>query len=204
MFFGGGNARGFGGQGANVFSFGGGSFGQPQYTRRRTATPETPTSPIVALLPIIILFAFALISILPSLFSTHTPDPAYSFTPSTDYTIGRNTFSYGIPYYVNKPNWDESGVWASVPEDRRGTADQAKYSSKLRAFERGIESVYVRKLQNECQHFNDVRQQRIQNEAGFFGIGANIEKIQQLRREKHESCEQLKGWGMNMQQQGYY
>jgi DnaJ family protein B protein 12 len=33
-------------------------------------------------------------------------------------------------------------------------------------------------------------------ESGFFGIGADYDKIREIRNEKSESCEQLKRWNV--------
>ena len=138
-----------------VFTFGGPNGFQAQYRRPRaqnTNQPETPTSPFVALLPILILFAFALISIVPSILSgTTVPDPEFAWEPSTRLDTGRNTWHWGVPYFVNRPEWEGSSIWQSVPEARRPQRDAAKYSQKVRSFERGVENHYARKLQNEVR-----------------------------------------------------
>jgi DnaJ family protein B protein 12 len=106
----------------------------------------------MALLPMIILFAFALITLLPSLFSgTADPDPKWSFERSDELSMQRNTWQRGIPYWVNQPEWESSAIWQHVPENRRGEG-AASYSSKVRQFERGVENVYIRRLQNEVSN----------------------------------------------------
>lgn len=40
-------------------------------------------------------------------------------------------------------------MWKSVPEARKGEQKAAMYSSKVRGFERGVESVYAGRLRNE-------------------------------------------------------
>lgn len=204
-----------------VFTFGGPGGFQAQYggPRRRqrpaAAADDTPSSPLVALLPILILFAFAMLSLLPSLFSgPHIPDPSYAFERTSEHGVGRTTWHWNVPYWVNKAEWEASGVWTSVPEQQRGQGGEAMYSSKVRQFERGVENNYVHKLRNEvglavefanwqCEMFNSIQQTKINNEAGFFGIGADYDKIRALRREKSPACEQLRAWGVG-QQQGYY
>jgi DnaJ family protein B protein 12 len=99
---------------------------------------------------------------------------------------------------------------------------EVAFSGELRSFERNVENVYVRRLQNDvshlhkrrergadsfvcdlqCENFESMRQQRINQEAGFFGFGANFDKIRELRKEKSESCEQLKKWGVGRQHGG--
>ncbi|RSH95419.1 hypothetical protein EHS25_000509 [Saitozyma podzolica] len=209
-FFGGGMGGGspFGGQfgNANVFTFGGPGGFQAQFggPRRRAAAAGggENASPIVALLPIILLFAFALLSVIPSLFTTPPPpDPSYSWDSSSRFDLARNTWHRGVPYHVNKAEWEGSHLWESVPEARRGQKDAAMYSNKVRSFERGVETNYIQKLRNECEYFNSRKQQQISQEAGFFGIGANYDKIRELRAQKSPSCEQLRSWGL-MQAQG--
>ncbi|WWC91402.1 uncharacterized protein L201_006346 [Kwoniella dendrophila CBS 6074] len=204
MFFGGG---GFGGspfgQG-NVFTFGGPGGFQAHYGGRPARRPTTQgvqqggeASPLVSLLPIIILFLFALISIIPSLFTSGgIPDPTYGFEKSTKLNMGRETSNWKIPYYVNLQEFENSQIFKNIPENRKNKPNEALYSTKLRSFERGIENTYARRLQNDCQYFLDVKQQRINENSGFFGIGANTEKLQEIRQMKSPACEQLRKWGL--------
>ncbi|WVW79090.1 hypothetical protein I302_101054 [Kwoniella bestiolae CBS 10118] len=207
MFFGGGGG-GFGGSPfgqANVFTFGGpGGFqahygGRPRRPQPRGpgAAAGTESSPLVALLPIIILFAFALISIIPSLFSGNSqPDPSYGFEKSVKLNLNRETSNWKVPYYVNNQEWENSEIFKSVPDNRKGKGNEGLYSPKLRGFERGVENVYARRLQNECQYFLDLKQQRINENSGFFGIGANTDKLREIRQQKSPACEQLRKWGL--------
>ncbi|WVQ64148.1 uncharacterized protein L199_002309 [Kwoniella botswanensis] len=208
MFFGGGGG-GFGGSPfgqANVFTFGGpGGFqahygGRPRRPQPRgpaTAGGANESSPLVALLPIIILFAFALLSIIPSIFTgSSQPDPAYGFEPSTRLNVNRETSNWKVPYYVNGQEWEKSEIYSSIPDSRKGKTNEGLYSSKLRGFERGVENVYARRLQNECQYFLDRKQQRINENSGFFGIGANTDKLKEIRSQKSPACEQLRKWGL--------
>ncbi|EIW66930.1 hypothetical protein TREMEDRAFT_69910 [Tremella mesenterica DSM 1558] len=209
MFFGGGlhpqgNVFTFGGPGIFQAQFGGGGGGGPmnQRYRQRNQTNENtgPTSPLMALLPLIILFLFGLISIIPSLFSgPNVPDPKYNFEPSDNFDLGRTTWNWGVPYWVNGEEWEGSKLWQSVPETRRDKKDAAMYSSKVRVFERGVESVYAGRLRNECETFSIRQQHRISQEAGFFGFGADYEKIRSIQSEKSPACEQLRQWGLTQQ-----
>jgi len=107
----------------------------------------------MALLPVLLLFGFALLSIIPSLFgATSAPDPRYAFEPTSELSIGRETFSRGIPYFVSPKEWESSAIWQQVPETKRSDVRAGLFSPKLRQFERGVEQVYVRKLQNEVGH----------------------------------------------------
>lgn len=227
-----------------VFSFGGpggfqAQFGGPRrHPHQRPGQPRTAqgdSSPLVALLPIIILFLFAFISMLPSLFSTPAdPEPGYTFQPMGKYDLGRKTWQRGVEYFVNKPEWENSAIWQSVPEERRQEAglsgSVAKYSGKVRVFEMTVENYYINRLRNEvgqvvpvqfttsspllhsftllrprlernqltfqCNEFEMNRRQQLSEAAGIFGIGADYEKIRQLRSLKSQSCEQLRSWGL--------
>ncbi len=134
-----------------MFTFGGGNGFQTQYRRPRAeAQPDTPASPLMALLPLVVLFVFVLVSVLPSLLSGPiTPDPDFTWEPTKKYETARNTWHWGVPYHVNRADWEGSSLWESVPEERRHQTDAAMFSSKVRAFERSVESHYVRKLQSE-------------------------------------------------------
>jgi DnaJ family protein B protein 12 len=102
------------------------------------------------LLPIIILFVFALISLLPSILSgSLETDPGYTFEPLGKYSMDRSTWQRGVNYYVDKTEWEESALWKSVPEEKKGQKDMAMYSHKYRVFETGIENDYINRLRHE-------------------------------------------------------
>lgn len=114
MFFGGGGfdhpGMQFGG-GPTVFQFGGGrttfrrgGFNRRQQQQQNPNDPEVrTTSTWISLLPIILFFVVSLLQSFPSLFSSpSTPDPSFSWSPSTVYPIQRVTQSTpGIVYFVN-------------------------------------------------------------------------------------------------------
>jgi DnaJ family protein B protein 12 len=77
------------------------------------------------------------------------PDPSYSWDSSSRFDLARNTWHRGVPYHVNKAEWEGSHLWESVPEARKGQKDAAMYSNKVRSFERGVETNYIQKLRNE-------------------------------------------------------
>lgn len=126
--------------------------GQPR--RPRAAGEAGDAHPLVALLPIIILFVFALISLLPSLLSASMdPDPGYTFESMGKYSTPRNTWQRGVQYYVDKPEWEGSALWKSIPEEKKGLKDVAMHSSKVRVFETGVENDYINRLRNEVGVF---------------------------------------------------
>ncbi|KAL1406100.1 Chaperone protein dnaJ [Vanrija albida] len=210
MFFGGGGMQGGFGQspfgGARVYTFGGNNgFGQGFNNARRARNAaggmdEAPQSPLMALLPVGILLLFVMFSLIPTLFSgPHIPDPNFRFQPSEQYDMARKTWQHHIPYYVNKGEWEQWPVWDDVPEKRRDQPDVYKYSRKVRAFERDVEQVQIQYLQTECRSFEATKQRKIAEEAGLFGIGADMAKIRDLRAQTHQACEQLKRFGVTMQ-----
>lgn len=142
-----------------VFTFGGpGGFNfqtaGPRRPPGRGAAGTADASPLTALLPLIILGLFAIISLLPNIFGDHTPDPQYSFQPSHQFDVARNTWQRGIQYHVNKDEFESSKVWQSVPAEKRDRQDAAMYSPSLRGFERGVESLYINDLRSQVSTFN--------------------------------------------------
>lgn len=143
-----------------VFTFGNGGFrttyagGVP---RRPRAGEGAEAHPLVALLPIIILFAFALISLLPSLLSgSMEADPGYTFESLGKYSTPRSTWQRGVKYFVDQPEWEGSSIWKSVPEEKQGAKDVGMYSSKVRVYETGIENDYINRLRNEVSLQSEV------------------------------------------------
>ncbi|KAK7687838.1 hypothetical protein QCA50_009057 [Cerrena zonata] len=110
MFFGGSGPMGGGFGGGPVFttSFGPGGF---RATRVRTHHNHNqgqarenaePRSILVQLVPLFLLLAFSLLNALPSLFSSPiTPDPRFSFNPTSLYNVERRTEGLGVKYHVN-------------------------------------------------------------------------------------------------------
>ena len=135
-----------------VFTFGGPNGFQAHYARprraRQNATQEE-SSPLLALFPILILVIFALVSILPGILNPSDPEPGYSFEPSNQHAMGRKTFARKVPYWVNQKEWEGSAIWNNVPEERRDSPNPAIFSTKVKMFERGVESVYINQLHSE-------------------------------------------------------
>lgn len=63
--------------------------------------------------------------------------------------MDRSTWQRGVNYYVDKTEWEESALWKSVPEEKKGQKDMAMYSHKYRVFETGIENDYINRLRHE-------------------------------------------------------
>jgi DnaJ family protein B protein 12 len=151
----------------------------------------------MAFLPVILLAAFVLFSLLPTMFGDNTPDPGYTFRPTNRFSQERHTLPRNVNYYVNPTEWEGSAVWQSVPEQYRQRKDAAQFSSRLKNFEFGVEQTQISHLQAECRAFDNVRQRKIAEEAGVFGWGADYGKIRDLRSQTHPSCEQLRKWGVS-------
>jgi hypothetical protein len=77
------------------------------------------------------------------------PDPGYTFEPMGKYSMDRSTWQRGVKYYVDKPEWEASNIWQSVPDEKKGKKDMAMYSQKIRVFETGIENDYINRLRQE-------------------------------------------------------
>ncbi|CAK9786787.1 DnaJ-domain-containing protein [Cutaneotrichosporon oleaginosum] len=198
MFFGGGMDQGFGGPfgGARVYTFGGPRRRPTQFQHAR-GEDMTPSSPFMAFLPVLLLAAFVLFSLLPTFFGDNTPDPAYTFRPTNRFSQVRHTLPRNVGYYVNPTEWEGSAVWQSVPEQYRARKDAAQFSSRLKNFEFGVEQTQIQHLQAECRAFDNARQRKIAEEAGVFGWGADYGKIRELRAQTNPACEQLRKWGVS-------
>ncbi|KDR80710.1 hypothetical protein GALMADRAFT_61644 [Galerina marginata CBS 339.88] len=124
MFFGGGGnafGPGFatsfgGGPSMSVFTFGGNGFRTQTFARGGGAAPANgannePRSMLIQLLPLLLLFAFSLLSSLPSIFSTPpTPDPRFAFSSTAKYNTEMETGGLGIHYFVNPTEFSNHPV----------------------------------------------------------------------------------------------
>lgn len=205
MFFGGGGpftgSGGFGGAPVFTATFGPNGF-QRTYTRpppaRGNADQHTHSvSPLLQILPLILLFTLSFLGSLPniaSLFST--PNPGYSFTPSRVYSSERLTSSYKVPYYVNGPEFERHPIYQSIPVTSRPYKEAGGTSYKLRQFEQSVERTYVDIIRNGCSRELEDKRSRMEQHEGFFGIGADWQKIEQIRNEISPSCQKLRDIGL--------
>lgn len=204
MFFGGGRMNG-GGFGPGPFggpmftaSFGPGGFrttrvrtnGRPQGAAQ--GEPAQARSILTQLLPLIVIFAFSFLSMLPDLFSTPTvPDPRFQFTKNSRFDVERQTNNLHINYYVNGRDFK---AHPNIAADL--AAGQYRRGSALSRFESNIEQVYTQNLYTQCQRDVNKRERRKEAEIGFFGIGADWEKVKSIEAETFASCEELKRLGV--------
>ncbi|KAH9967223.1 hypothetical protein BC827DRAFT_1381492 [Russula dissimulans] len=138
MFFGGGTAFSSG----PVFtaSFGPGGFrttrvhtsrGRPQEQQQE---PATLRSLFVQLLPLLFLFAFSLLSALPSLFSTiPVPDPRFSFESSSRFNLKQTTQPLGVQYHVDSAEFSRHPIAAEIAQP--GQSDKPLPMPVLQRFE---------------------------------------------------------------------
>ncbi|KAJ2934842.1 hypothetical protein H1R20_g2257, partial [Candolleomyces eurysporus] len=230
MFFGGGagfgpgfSSGGFGGPTVFSASFGPGGFRQTRtFTTRRgrgtagNATQQDTRSMFIQLMPLLLLFAFSLLSALPSLFTAPSvPDPRYSFGVTPRHTGRIETGGLGIPYFVNPSEFsshpiigpelakDGLKVGKDGIEKRDGTTTEDKLNGKgkvrgpaLAKFEDGVDKVYTHDLYVQCQRGVDRKERLREAEVGMFGIGTDWDKVKKIETEPVPSCEELKRLGV--------
>lgn len=150
-------------------------------------------SVLTQLIPILLLFAFTILSAVPNIFSTPpTPDPRFSFAPSTRYSQQRQTNNLGVQYHVNPNEFSAHPIASSI-----ATAEAQKQRSPLLdRFENTVERTYTRQLYNDCQLGMDRKQRRKEAKSGFLGIGADWDAIKKIDEEKVQSCEELRRFGL--------
>lgn len=166
----------------------------------QTATENTPRSVFLQLMPLLVLFAFSLLSAIPNLFTTPpTPDPRFSFQASTRYNMERTTTGLKIPFYVNSAEFSGHPIAAEIAKAASVSAEKGKGPTgiprALKKFEDSVDKAYVQDKYSLCQRGMDFKQRRKDEAIGFFGIGADWEKVKAIENEKIEACEILKGLG---------
>lgn len=138
--------------------------------------------------PLIILFLFTFMSAIPSLFSTQgTPNPHYSFTPTTWFNVARETSNLNIKYFVNMKEFSGHPIGDEVA--KIGTSGN---SHLLHRFERQVEQHYKEQIYVLCQRDQDRQQRRKEQKMGFLGIGTDWDAIRAINEEKLENCEEYK------------
>ncbi|KAF8317757.1 uncharacterized protein EI90DRAFT_2943014 [Cantharellus anzutake] len=208
MFFGGGAPfAGTGGFGVDPFvlvftaTFGPNGF-QRTYTRPAAAQGNAQQharsiSPLLQALPLILLFAISFLGSLPNIASLFSaPDPGYSFTPSRAYSSERITSDYKVPYYVDNAEFERHPIYQSIPAASRPLKQAGASSYKLHVFEQLVERTYVDTVRNGCSRELEDKRRRMEQHEGFFGIGADWQKIEQIKGESTPSCQKLRDMGL--------
>jgi DnaJ homolog subfamily B member 12 len=150
-----------------------------------------PRSIFMQLLPLFILFGFSLLNALPSLFSTPaTPDPRFSFTPTSRYNVERTTGGLGVKYHVNAAEFSGHPLAAELARNDKQTGPG------LRKFESNVERAYTQDLYSQCQRAVDLKERRKSQEVGIFGIGTDWAKVDRIDKEPIASCDELRRLGL--------
>lgn len=195
------------GFGGTTFSFGGPGM-QRTYARRPRAGQQQPRAGqppaenpniIWQLLPILLLGLFSLISYLPSMMGPQ--EPSYTFSPSGRFREARFTNRRGVAYYVDKKEWSSNeyiNPKGSTSPPGVTSPKQGGPRSGLSSFENRIESSWKNVLYQQCSTFRDYQEQRIDRTKGFFGLGADREMEQRIRKEASPACEELKNFGISI------
>jgi DnaJ homolog subfamily B member 12 len=107
------------------------SRGRPQEQQQE---PATLRSLFVQLLPLLFLFAFSLLSALPSLFSTiPVPDPRFSFESSSRFNLKQTTQPLGVQYHVDSAEFSRHPIAAEIAQP--GQSDKPLPMPVLQRFE---------------------------------------------------------------------
>ncbi|EGF99840.1 uncharacterized protein MELLADRAFT_94057 [Melampsora larici-populina 98AG31] len=100
----------------------------------------------------------------------------------------------------------ESSLFKFLPVESNSLVLKTKEERKdlklpngFQQFEKSIELHWIRKLQNECQYFKEIKETKKRNLMGFLGIGADWEAIKKLDQERIESCDGLRELGYVVQ-----
>lgn len=156
---------------------------------------------LIQLMPLLILFAFSLLSALPNMFSTApVPYPQFSFQPSARYNLARQTGEIGVRYHVNKAEFlGHPTLGAELA--REGNSAQSSEKARQRGpavtkFEKTVDRAYTQDLFAQCQLGMERKERAKEQEVGLFGIGTDWEKVRAIEKEVIGSCEELKRLGV--------
>ncbi|KAK6347672.1 hypothetical protein TWF718_005511 [Orbilia javanica] len=199
MFFGGGGAFGGGG---TFFDLGGGGpgirihhFGGQNPRRRANANadagPEVDNSiqsTVIRLLPLILIFAFSLISSILSGFGGGTtgtgtsqyPGPHFKWAQDASYTQKRYTPTYKAAFYVNPSDIEK------IPAE--------KLTYTLKRMDNYAETVYIKGLTMRCDKEYERRAAKIQESQGWFLV--DQKKLDEAMAEPMRSCQKLASYGL--------
>ena len=106
----------------------------------------------------------------------------------------RKTQTLGVNYHVNEAEFSRHPIAAEITRSKSN--DKAQSMPVLRQFEENIDRAFTQEKYALCQRELDSKQQRKERAIGFFGIGADWEKVKQIEAEPAENCETLKRMGL--------
>lgn len=170
--------------------------------RRRPTSPEGRRQPELAdgrslflqLLPLIALLAISLFSSLASFVTQGTgpANPGFRYDQTKTFTAQRSTARYGVPYYVSPTEWAEHPIGKAAENVNAGAASNTKDALHFRSFERVVEKHYEEHLYSLCQAEYENKERRIDQQKGFFGFGADWDRVREIQGESLPYCEKLK------------
>jgi DnaJ homolog subfamily B member 12 len=148
---------------------------------------------LISLLPLLILFAFSILSALPNIFAEPSiPDPRFAFVPDSRYNTERHTSGLKIRYHVNNAEFSQHPQIAAELAAQASGNQRGARNGVLRRFEGNVERIYTQELYGQCQRGIDRRERRKNAEIGLLGIGTDWGRVREIELEKVESCEELK------------
>jgi DnaJ homolog subfamily B member 12 len=106
----------------------------------------------------------------------------------------RTTQALGVQYHVNSAEFSRHPIAAEIARSDQSVKLQSMPA--LRQFEDTVDRAFTRETYAVCQRGMDSKQRRKEQALGFFGIGADWEKVKQIEAETVESCETLKAMGL--------
>lgn len=166
-----------GGPGFRVHQFGGGRpRRRPREANGNGEAPQTASSALSNLLPLLVLFVLPLLS---SIFSSSTPKgPSIRFdTPEPPYIMQRTTPRLKVEYFLNPVEVED-------------------YSNRnFKDLDRKAENSYVTNLQYDCQLEMRTRNRMIENAQGWFF--QDVEKMRDALNYEMRSCRRLDDWGFS-------
>ncbi|KAJ3763826.1 hypothetical protein EV360DRAFT_32763 [Lentinula raphanica] len=166
--------------------------------RQQQQQNEVPRSAFIQLLPLIILFAFSILSALPNLFTTPPiPDPNFSFVPTNRYYMERHTPTRDVIYHINPTEFmNHPVIGPELIRDGGNVKSKVKRGPHMAKFEEGVEKTYISEVWAQCRRGQERRERQIDAERGVFGIGTDWDKVRKLQREPIEACVELERLGV--------
>ena len=153
--------------------------------------PSTSRSLFVWLLPLLVLFAFSLLSALPNLFAPPSvADPRFSFEASTQFNLKRTTQTLGVQYHVNSAEFSRHPIAAEIA--RSGQSNGPQSMTALQHFEENVDQAFTQETYEMCQRGLDSKQQQMVQAYER----EDWEMVKQIDAETVESCETLKQIGL--------
>lgn len=125
---------------------------------------------IIQLLPLLLFLVLSLVSLFAS------EDDPFAFQRSRHFNDMRTTKQHGVSYYVN-------------PSD---IAKRFPTTTKQQHLESQVELQYLRVLQSNCAREREVKQLRVQQAYGLFGV--NKKQLDQANAMRMPNCDALNQW----------